>query len=213
MQTTSHRWLKWTLLMGVAASLASACVVTTHTGDDDDFSFAGESGSSTSSSGKTSTGGSSAGTSAGGKTSSGGGGAATTAGSSVGGAADGGAGSAYVPGLCEADDPTATPTMVPACDAKESDGECLACLKAQCCTLWQDCYGDTPTTACGWGATADADGQFDCIVNCVNDGSDAETCAGKCLNQCADKDNLVLQPTNDLLECANDKCLAKCFPG
>ena len=224
MQTKfSYRVLKWTLLVGTAASMATACVVTTSGdggGGGGDLSFAGE----TSTSGKTSTGGS---TSTAGKTSTGGGGSstagtsATTAGTSAGG--DGGTGSGYVPGLCEVDSPT--PTMVPSCDpdpVRDKDQPCKICLKAKACEAWQTCYGDTPTTACGWGATEEANGQFDCIQDCwVNtpNASDdpqgtLQDCEGKCLNQCADKDTdgFALTDTQTLLGEAQDKCLAQCFP-
>jgi hypothetical protein len=222
MQTKfSYRVLKWTLLVGTAASMATACVVTTSGdggGDGGDISFAGE----TSTSGKTSTGGS---TSTAGKTSTGGssstaGTSATTAGTSAGG--QGGAGSGYVPGLCEVDSPT--PTMVPSCDpdpVRDKDQPCKICLKAKACEAWQTCYGDTPTTACGWGVTEDAPGQFDCIQDCWTNTPNAsddvqgtlQDCEGKCLNQCANKDDgFALTDTQALLGEAQDKCLAECFP-
>ena len=220
MQTkSSYRVLKWTFLVGTFVSLG-ACVVTTGDGGDDDFSDGGESGSSTTA-GKTSTAGS---TSTAGKTSTagtGGSGGTSTTTPSAGAGGDGGA--AYVPGLCQSDDPT--PTSLPVCDLNDDDKNddsfaCRACLKSKCCDSWKTCFGDTPTTACGSGPTEEADGQFECIRNCYLDdmsGNDAEVvlgeCEGKCLGQCEakDTDGFALNDTQDLLGCGQEKCLAECF--
>jgi len=235
MQTKfSYRVLKWTMLVGTASSLATACVVTS--GNDDgsagapDFTFGGE---NTSTSGKTSAGGNS---STAGKTSTGGSSGSSAGGTSSAGTTTGGkGGDAYVPGLCDADasDPTdpdgVRPTMLPSCDPGADDDPkdpaqaCKICMKAKCCSEWKDCYGDTPTTACGWGETKKADGQFDCIVNCFAKNESGETtdtdllavCAGKCTNQCDAADNgNVTSATSDLIGCANVEgvCQAECFP-
>ena len=217
MQTkSSYRVLKWTMLVGTAASLATACVVTT-SGDPGgiggDFSFAGESSST---SGTTSTGGTSAeaGTAATGGTS--GSSTAGTAGTTAAG------GATYVPGLCDADTPTSM--NEPSCNDATADGQdCLKCLKAKCCTEWQTCFGDTPTIACGWGPTAADDGQFDCVQHCFTENAAGDTdadmlladCAGSCANQCDAADNgNVMQATSDLIGCANDTstCQDVCFP-
>jgi hypothetical protein len=214
----SYRALKWSLLLvGIAASLG-ACVVTEGNGDDDD-AFGGDSGTSTA--GTKSTAGSDSGT-AGTKTTGGSGG---TAGTSAGGSPEGGSADAYVPGLCEADSPT--PTVEPSCAPVAADDtaghECAKCVKAKCCNEWQTCFGNTPTTACGFGATADADGQFECILNCFGDNKDGETdadtllgnCTAGCANQCDTPDNgLPLDSTNALVDCANKAatCQAECFP-
>jgi hypothetical protein len=221
MQTkSSYRVLKSTLLVGTAASLATACVVTTSGdgGTGGDFSFGGE-GTSTSS--KTSTGGDGS-TSTAGKTATGGGGtggSTPTAGAST---VGGGGGAAYVAGVCDADSPTST--NEPSCNTPTDDGQdCKKCMKAQCCTEWKVCFGDTPTIACGWGETKDADGQFDCVQHCFHDNTAGETdpdklladCAGSCANQCDSADNgNVMQATSDLIDCANDpmKCQTDCFP-
>ncbi len=216
----SYRALKWSvLLVGIAASLG-ACVVTEGDGDDDD-AFGGDSGTSTA--GTPTTGGTESGT-AGTKTT-GGGGTGGTAGTTAGGAPDGAGGEAYVPGLCQADDPT--PTIEPSCAPVATDDdaghECAKCVKAKCCSEWQGCFGNTPTTACGFGATKDADGQFECIINCFADNTDGETdadmllgdCTAGCANQCDTPDNgLPLDSTNDLVDCANKAatCQAECFP-
>jgi len=228
MQTkSSYRVLKWTLLVGTAASLATACVVTSGdgAGGAGDSSFAGDGTSA--SSGKTSTGGTktTAGTTSTGG-SAGTSGSTSTAGTSMTQAGAGGAG-AYVAGLCQVDDPT--PTMLPSCDPnpeRDKDQPCKICMKAKCCDAWQTCNGDTPTSACGWGATADAPGQFDCISDCYAKNEAGETdpaallesCAGGCANQCDTSDNgNILDATNALISCANDPdpdkgCQTECFP-
>jgi hypothetical protein len=207
MQTTSYRVLKWTLFAGFAASMATACVVTSGDGGDD-ISVGGESGSSNNDAGKTSTtGGTSAGT--GGKTSTGGGGSSTTAGTAGTTSAGGEGGAAS--------------TMEPSCSPKATDDgqTCKICLKSKCCSDWQACYGDTPTTACGWGPTEKAPGQFDCITKCFTDGAanavDAEallgSCTAGCAQQCDNADNgLIMDSTNSLVDCANSMCADECFP-
>ncbi len=223
MQTkSSYRALNWTLLVGVAASLATACVVTSGDGGGGGGDGFGGDGSS-STAGKTSTtGGSSAGT-AGTKTT--GGGGSTSGGTTAGGAPDGVGGDPYVAGLCEADSPT--PTVEPSCSPVAADNdmgrECVKCMKAKCCTEWKTCFGNTPTTACGFGATAAADGQFECILNCFSDNKAKETdadmllrdCTSMCTNQCDAADNgLPLTSTSDLVDCANKpaNCQTDCFP-
>jgi len=223
----SYRLLKWSLLFATASTLAAACKVST--GDGPDISFGGEPSDDTAgqSSGATSSGGSSAGTNSAGTTNGGKGGSGGTAG--TGGTTAGTGGSAgsnsYVPGRCEQDDIDMPPASItrPSCGSDPDDSECLACLKTSCCNLWKDCYRLEPTSACGWGPTPAEDdlGQFDCMVKCVRNADPAdpdpvkyqEMCASQCLNQCAETDSgLIRQDTNDLFGCANDMCLAKCFP-
>lgn len=213
---SSYRVLKWTFLVGAFATLGSACVVTSGDGDDDFIGDAGESGSSTTA-GKATTAGTGGSATAG--TSTGGKGGTATAGTNAGGA--GGEVSSYVPGLCQDDSPT--PSSVPSCahDAKDEDpaNACRTCLKDNCCDLWQTCFGDTPTTACGSGATEDADGQFECIRGCYLDDMSADEpddvltrCQDMCLGQCSDKDQgFVLDDTNLLVGCGQDSCLVECF--
>lgn len=224
MQTKSYRALKWTLFMGMAASLASACVVSTGDGDDDPISVdGGEGGTNNNTSGTKNTGGTKAGTSSGGTsagTSSAGAAGAGTAGT-AGTGEGGGGGEGYEPGLCYSDSPT--PTSVPSCAPKAGDGDvnvdCKACLKASCCEEWQTCYGSEPTSACGWGSTPTADGQFDCILGCwaeLNDGvmSEADVlaeCDSMCLNQCSNED-FTNDETGVLVACGRRSCNDQCFP-
>jgi hypothetical protein len=229
MQTkSSHRALKWTLFMGLAASLASACVVSTGDGDNDDIDInGGEGGTTNNTSGTKNTGGTKAGTNTGGNSA----GMSPTAGTTSGGGEDGAGGETYVPGACESEGKT--PSMLPSCDAKDDDNPCGACLKTKCCDSLQECYGTEPTSACGYGATSDEDlGQFDCIVDCYKENADGimsqedvlRDCAGECANQCADVgDGLINSDTQALLDCAQngedgdmamgtDDCNEACFP-
>jgi hypothetical protein len=226
MQTkTSYRALKWTLFMGLAASLASACVVTSGDGDDDDVTIDGGDGNTGNTGNKSGSGGK-GGSSTGGK--GGSGGSATAGTTSMAGA--GGDGDDYEPGLCFSDDPV--PTEVPSCDPKAGDGnvatDCLACLKARCCDAWQTCYGQNPASACGWGAKFEDNGQFDCIVACFEENNDGVAeeddiladCDGMCLNQCVNED-FTNTETQALVACAlngaddeveGDDCHDQCFP-
>ncbi|RYZ08810.1 MAG: hypothetical protein EOO73_05805 [Myxococcales bacterium] len=115
--------------------------------------------------------------------------------------------------------------MVPSCapGANDEGKTCKICLKAQCCEEWRTCYGDTPTSACGSGATEEDPGQFDCIQFCYLDGlanaTDLETlqedCASECLNQCENGEadmGYVTDTTLAVVSCANEKCLDECFP-
>ncbi|HEX2872857.1 MAG TPA: hypothetical protein VHP33_16455 [Polyangiaceae bacterium] len=216
---SSYRVLKWVFLVGAMATLGSACVVTSGDGDDD--GEGGEGGSDTPTAGKNSagTGGSSsAGTSSGGK------GGTASAGSDAGGSDAGGEGGApvtYVPGVCESD--LATPSMLRDTTLNDDDEKpefaCRKCLKSQCGEDWSTCYGEAPTSACGYGSTEDAPGQFECIRQCYLDdmsGDDAETvlgaCEGMCLDQCEEKDGgFSTGPTTGLLGCGQDNCLVECF--
>jgi hypothetical protein len=231
MQTkSSHRALKWTLFMGLAASLASACVVSTGDGDDDPIKIDGGESGTNSTSGTKNTGGTKAGSSNGGGGASAG--TTTTAGTTSGGG-EGGGGSDYTPGLCEEAMPV--PTEVPSCDPKAGDGEvavdCKACLKARCCSEWQTCNGNSPTSACAWGPTEKDVGQFDCIRDCYTTEKTADPnkddddilaeCDGKCLLQCSNED-FINQDTVVLEGCAfagpdeepftDDDCALQCFP-
>jgi hypothetical protein len=233
MQTKpSYRALKWTLFMGIAATLASACVVSTGDGDNDDVSIEGGDGGTNNTSGTANTGGNRAGSSGsgGGGTSAG----SSTAGGGTGGSAAGAAGGEAdpdYPGACESE--LVTPSVEPSCDEKATDNDCGKCLKSKCCTALQACYGTEPTSACGYGTAETPEsaslGQFDCIRECYaenNDGVKSETeifegCAGECLLQC-ESEGLINQDTQEMLDCAlngadgvvagTDDCHDVCFP-
>jgi len=223
MQTkSSYRVLKWTFILGAMASLGSACVITSGDGDVDVIGDGGESGS-TSEAGKTSTAGKGGTTSTAGT---GGGSAGTTTTPTAG---AGGEGEVYMAGLCDADEPDTSkailPTKFPSCAAAANDEgqDCKKCLKDKCCDEWQDCYGSEPHIACGWGPTEAADGQWDCITNCILDNESGATdpdellatCSAECTNQCdaVDGGNLLIA-TSALIECANTAatCQDVCFP-
>jgi hypothetical protein len=211
--------LKWTLVLGVASSLATACVVTS--GDGSDLGDGGEGNNNTGNvgneAGETSNGGSS---SAG----KGGTGGSATAGSSTAGSTaaggDGGSGStAYVPGQCM--DQAPTPSSEPSCDTSTGNqAECSKCLKTNACALYKECYGTAPTTACGYGPVEGDGGQFQCILNCFaenkNDLTDPDDlfleCGTSCALQCDAADGAIMGVTNDLADAAYKKCNAECFP-
>jgi hypothetical protein len=234
MQTKSYRFLKWTLLACVSASLASACVVTTGDGGGDDFfDDGGEGGSSTNTAGTKTSGGAGTSATAGkGGAGSGGGGATTTAGSGGSAAGSGGTEPAYDPGVCDAsstaqEGPTPSELADPTITASDMDGEhdCRKCMKEKCATEWSICFGESPHIACGWGANnAGEDGQFECIQHCFEDGAkdpmgtaeDLLTdCSAMCTNQCEDEDGgNVMFHTSELISCVNKPttCQDDCFP-
>lgn len=209
--------LKWTLLLGVASSLATACVVTS--GDGTDISFGGD--GNTTDGGEPGTSGSSTGGKggSGGSSSTAGKGGSATAGTSSSGG-EGGTAAAYVPGKCQAD--AVTPASEPSCDdAKANEDPCRVCLRTKACTEWQTCYGENPTTACGFGPKEDDGGQFGCILTCFFENKAGETdpdklfadCGGGCALQCDGADQgTIMDSTNDLAAAAYDMCNAECFP-
>jgi len=220
---SSYRLLNYALLLGVVASMASACVVTSGDGKVDGFGGDDDGGDNTAGT-KTNTGGTSSGSA--GKTSTGGT-SAGTGGSATAGTGGTGGGSTFEAGVCDA---AATSMDVPSCNApaKPDDSKCKICLKANCCEEWQTCYGENPHTACGWGSTDVGDdrdtdyGQWDCIQQCYVAGVEKgrtdfdalqEDCTGSCLQQCDGVgDGFILMTTQLIQTCANDKCLDECFP-
>lgn len=226
MTKSSYRMLKWTFLAAMAASLGTACVVSSGDGDggDTDIDDGGSSGKTGSQGGKSGggTGGKGGTTSGSGGT--GGGSAGTGDGGSEPNGGTGGTPPTYVAGLCDGELGTMTPSELPSCTPNDKDEQdaCLKCMKASCCEDWQLCYGKDPTSACGWGATSEEDlGQFDCIQTCFTstfDGSQEEgdvlaDCESMCLNQCEDKDDgFATTDTQALLECTRTNCLDECYP-
>lgn len=217
----SYSVLKWTLFLGVASSLGTACVVSSGKGDLSDggepsTDTGGEpstTGGSSSGKGGTSASGSSTGGSSKGGT--GGSGGTATAGGEGGGGATG-----YVAGLCQADNPT--PTMLPSCsESKPNEDPCRECLRTKDCNEWKECYGDTPTTACGYGPEEGDGGQFGCILKCFFTNESGETmpdmlldvCTEQCALQCDNPDNgIIMDSTNALVGKAYADCKAECFP-
>lgn len=143
------------------------------------------------------------------------GGAGGAAGGAAGAGGNGGEGGAE-PLECE--DESSVPTELPSCIAAsdEAGDSCQSCLKASCCTEWQHCYGTSPQSKCGHGATPEEPGELDCLHQCYLSGlatsvdstellqACASTCAGACL--------FLAQSTNDLIDCAIDECLDECLP-
>ena len=231
MQTkSSYRALKWTLFMGLAASLASACVVSTGDGDDDDVTVEGGDGGTNNTSGTKNTGGTKAGSSGSGGTSAGTAGT-TSAGTSAGGGEGGSDADPDYPGVCDSSLKEPAVINAAACDANANDNDCGACLKMKCCDPFKACYGKEPTSACGYGPSPTDDlGQFDTILECYdaeNDGIKTlaeilEMCEPMSLNQCAETDSFANEFTLDLVSCAvngadeeptgNDDCQDVCFP-
>jgi hypothetical protein len=228
MQTKSYRALKWTLFMGMAATLASACVVSTGDGDDNDVTIEGGDGGTNNTSG-TNTGGSKAGSSGSGGTTAG----TSTAGTSSGGTGGDGGSDADpdYPGVCDSSLKEPTVVNAAACDVANDDNDCGACLKMKCCDPFKACYGKEPTSACGYGPSpADDLGQFDTILECYdaeNDGIQTlaeilEICEPMSRNQCADTDEFANEDTMALVSCAlngaddeptgTDDCRDVCFP-
>jgi hypothetical protein len=217
MQTkSSYSVLKWAFLAGVIASTASACVVSSGDGDDEDTDITegGDGGTSSNTAGKsTGGGGSSAGTTAGSSSS----GAPTTDGGEPA-MGTGGMPSGFVPGMCMDGVDPVTSTVEPSCDPVDGEDACIACIKAQACTEFKACFGEEPTSACGVGQTEGSDGQFLCISKCfaANEmGSlDEAELLGDCAVQCNDCPGEINDETNDLITVANDPgtCQEECFP-
>jgi hypothetical protein len=225
MTKSSYRMLKWTFVAAMAASLGTACVVSTGDGEDTDIDDGGSSGTKTTGGKSGSSSGGKSGSSTGGTGGSATGGSGGSAGTSEGGEPNsGGTPPTYEAGLCDDDLGTQTPADLPSCEPGDKDetDACFKCMKASCCEQWQQCYGTEPATACGWGPSSPEDaGQFDCIQQCfVNtfDGTQAEDdvfvdCEGMCLNQCDGKDgNFATAATQDLITCTRDKCVTECYP-
>jgi hypothetical protein len=209
--------LKWTLMLGVASSMATACVVTS--GDGSGLGDGGEGNENTGNVGNAagepnSNGGTtSAGTSSGGSATAG----SSTAGTTAAGGEGGGA-AAYVPGQCM--DQSPTPSSEPSCDTSTGNqAECSKCLKTKACTLYKECYGTGPTSACGYGPVEGDGGQFQCILDCFNKNEDNialaddlfASCGAGCALQC-DVDGAIMDVTNDLADLAYKDCNAECFP-
>lgn len=117
------------------------------------------------------------------------------------------------PGVCG----EASPSQLPSCSPNPDQGgaSCRECLKAKCCSTWQECYGEQPRNACGYGASASDDGEMDCMLGCWYDNPDSgkpvEEVLGACERACATCSDFVTSPVHALLECALEECLNDCF--
>ncbi|HKY35896.1 MAG TPA: hypothetical protein VJN18_08155 [Polyangiaceae bacterium] len=218
MQTkSSYGVLKWAFLAGVTACLASACVVSSGDGNDDDTDIieGGDGGTSTTTGGKSTGGKSSGGAGSGGTHSSG---APTTDGGDPG--MGGAPPSGFVPGICQGPaDEAPTPTVEPTCDAVAGDSACIACVKLKACPAYQTCFGEAPHTACSVGATEGAPGQFVCVSDCYKAGVanavDLDMLLQECSVMCDDcADGLLNDETGVLIGEARmtANCEAECFP-
>jgi hypothetical protein len=210
---SSYRLLKWTFLAGAALTLASACVVSSGDGNDDDTDITEGGDGGTSSTGGKASSGSSAGGSSSGATSEGG--MSTTDGGEP---ATGGTPSTFEPGECQVDE-MIQPTVLPVCDAADGDSDCIKCVKLQACDEYKTCFGEEPATACGRGMTEDSLGQFDCVVKCFDDGAaealDADELLADCAAECDECNSGGLNDeTTDIIAAANDPetCQIECFP-
>jgi len=215
MQTnSSYSVLKWAFLAGVTACLASACVVSSGDGNDDDTDITegGDGGTSSTTGGKSTGGGGSS--SAGTNSSSGATSDAGEPGMGTGGTPPGG----FVPGMCMDGVDPVTSTVEPSCDPVAGEDACIACIKAQACTEFKACFGEEPTSACGVGQTEGSDGQFLCISKCFAANEmgalDEAELLGDCAVQCNDCPGEINDETNDLITVANDPgtCQEECFP-
>jgi hypothetical protein len=216
MQTkSSYGVLKWALLAGVAASLASACVVSSGDGNDDDTDITEGGDGNTNTGGKATGGGGSKAT----------GGTGTNAGAPSSDAGEpatgtgGAAPSTFVPGECQVDVDPITPTVEANCDADAADSECIKCVKLQACSEYGTCFGTGPATACSVGQTEGAPGQFVCVSECFKAGAAAAVDADELLSDCASTcDECGSGGLNDettaLIAAANDAgtCQTECFP-
>jgi hypothetical protein len=207
----------WQLLAAIGLAtcfVATSCVITT-TDDDDDNTPAtgGSAGATTGGSAGAATGGS-AGDAAGG-----------VAGAATGGA--GGAGGAGLPEMCNASDtPKGTPGTA-ACTEAEAQGDaCVICIYANACAEWNACGATEPKDQCAEGGPAGGDGEFWCMVDCINDPTvtgddeliggdpaDPDTAAA-CEAYCATSacGATLGGVTNTLYSVVVENCLDACFP-
>lgn len=176
-------WHKYLVLGVLGSALAVGCTVTTGDGggggDGGDGGDGGRStGGRTGSGGRTGTGGASTG----GTEDAGAGGSMTVDGG-------GGSGGEFI---------DAAPAS---CDPEGDDGDCLTCVKMNCCTEWQECNDDV---CAGDGTEADP-GEANCIITCMNDALEMDSFIDEStLNDCSDmctKGSIIGLNTNDLIAC------------
>jgi hypothetical protein len=83
----------------------------------------------------------------------------------------GSAGAGGEPAICNS---SATPKGTPAtstCDPTGVGDICVACIYEFACGEWNNCGATSPEDQCAVGGPAGGDGEFWCMVDCVNDPS------------------------------------------
>jgi hypothetical protein len=185
MQQTKSYWRLVAVASVVSAFVASACVVTTSTDDND----TGGSGGSGAKAGSSTTGGS---------TTTGGG--STTGGSSAnGGSGTAGSGESFV-----CDDPLSDGGAkgdASSCEPSDSTDECQVCIQQKCCAEYGACYATDPGNQCGYGGPAMVNGA-------PNEGGEL-----LCMHECLKKrvaDSMISATESDILTCANECPTEKC---
>lgn len=242
-------WLRWMTLTGLCSALAASCTIKEGTSDDD--GGGGEAGS-TSSAGQAGEAGTpasgSGGESAAGETQAGSdtGGSATAGTTSAGTGGEPAAGTTGQAGSGEGgSSPTVRYTCEPGVELDEAGitqcedvlpeepvgddplSGCDPCLRANCCTEWEQCFAqavsDNPNSGdneCGYGVNDSSDyGEIDCIVDCMMEASmnffpDGEADAlSACQSDCVTPacDMLPGPETNALVGCMSDNCFGACF--
>ena len=159
----------WTkrFLFGWCFVLPVACVVSVGDDGDIDDGLGGTSGGSS----VAGSGGSSAGSSSGGSSGEGG-----SAGSSSAGAG----GSDSIP--------------TPVCTDEDTDDECIACIKQQCCVEWQGCN------------TVTCQDQSDSVIACALENmGDAELYNDVCIPEAAEPDDFLAENAQALMTCINER--------
>jgi hypothetical protein len=219
MQQTKSYWRLVALAGVVSAFVASACVVTTST-DDDDYT-GGADGKGGAGAGGANTAGKAGANTAG----------ANTAGAATAGAAQGGSG----PDLsfqCDPPGEGGAVGMAYSCAPDMPGNKCQECIQTHCCEEYGACYATEPGNQCGWGGPAklpngevNPGGEALCIQLCIQDGvktsgtePDAEL-KGTCANYCTTAvdtsgmacDTTIGVETNALMICMSDHCSPVCF--
>jgi hypothetical protein len=217
MQQTKSYWRLVAVAGIVSAFVASACVVTTGSDDDDNTGGKGSGGSGT------------AGAGTAGKAGAGTAGAGTAGAGAAGTAGAGGAGP--VPFQCDPGEGGAV-GMPNSCTPVDSTDKCQKCTQAKCCAEYEACYAYNPGNQCGWGGPLEVNGEpneggeYLCIQLCLQkvvtdsgaapEDSDVGTCANNCAtspSNGASKDcgSIIGLQTSDLVECIRNNCSEECY--
>jgi len=232
-------WQNAIVLTLFGASIATACVVSSSDGTDDDDGGSGGFGNS---SGKGGSGGKGGSDSKGGTTSTAG---ATSEGGDTGTTGGAPASNGGAPGIVATCDPVETGgqgggsmivgTPYPDCDPTDADDECQACIQTNCCEESKNCNAFEPNNVCGYGGPSDYvgnGGEFLCWQECINErvaigagGAPSDLpdtvdldMSQECLSLCAtpadygpDCSGLAGDETNAITTCVFENCDAVCF--